>query len=249
MTEIRPVREEEAISFLTLVCDVFELDIARARAVFFNEPMFDLNRKWALIEDGAIRSVLTTVPLLFGWGDAIGIASVATHPSHRGRGLAKQLLLKALADPVPAYLFAADPRMYQEVGFNIIDEMVKISVGSERPLEEESPLSHDEVREIYDRWSLLHPNRLRRDDRRWQLWKWAMRYCVPTSGGYTCIEGNTIREIVADAGAALPAGFHGEFFGLKSMAEKLALGVGASEGFLMGRGTDQVPEMFLSDQF
>ncbi len=249
MTEIRPIREEEAISYLTLVCDVFGLDIARARSVFFNEPMFDLSRKWALFENKKICSVLATVPLRFGWGDAIGIASVATEPAYRGRGSASALLQEVLRKSEPAYLFAADSRMYTACGFNVIDEMVRVNVKSESPLEEETALTHDHVRKIYDAWSQLEPNRLRRDDRRWQLWKWAMRYCVPAVGGYTCIEGTTIREMVVAPGAPLPAGFTGQFLGLRSIADQLGLGPGISEGLLMARGTDRVPQMFLSDQF
>ncbi|MEQ1935200.1 MAG: GNAT family N-acetyltransferase [Fimbriimonadaceae bacterium] len=248
MTEIRPIREGEAISFLTLVRDVFDLDIARARSVFLNEPMFDLSRKWALFYEGRICTVLTTVPLTFGWGDAIGIASVATHPSFRGRGFATKLMEAATAGE-KAFLFAADSRIYERLGFRTIDEMVRIEVKSPDPLAEEDALSHEEVRTMYDSWSLGHPDRLRRDDRRWQLWKWALRYCVPSDGGYTCIEGNTIREMVVSPAAKLPPGFAGHFLGLRSMADRYGFGAGESQGFLMARGTERVPQMFLSDQF
>ena len=97
MIEIRPIRKSEAESFLTLLCNVFDLDIVRARHVFFKEPMFDLERKWALFEDGELRTILTTAPLEFGFGRAFGVAGVATEPKHQGRGLAQRIIEHVLA--------------------------------------------------------------------------------------------------------------------------------------------------------
>ena len=78
MTEIRPVRPDEAEAFLELLCDVFSLDLNRAYDVFFSEPLFDLDRKWALFEGREMVSILTTTPLIFGWGRAaMAVASAA----------------------------------------------------------------------------------------------------------------------------------------------------------------------------
>ena len=96
MIEIRPIHRQEADTFLELLCKVFALDLARAKHVFFKEPMFDLERKWALFEDGKMLSILTTTPLQFGFGKAFGIAGVATEESARGRGLGGQILGRVL---------------------------------------------------------------------------------------------------------------------------------------------------------
>ncbi|MFQ3677072.1 MAG: GNAT family N-acetyltransferase, partial [Fimbriimonadaceae bacterium] len=130
MTEIRPIRGDEAETFLRLLCDVFELDFNRAHGVFFNEPMFDLQSKWALFDRGRMVSILTTVPLSFGWGDAIGIAGVATAPPERGKGRAGALVRFVVQNAFDlgcrsAYLFARQTAVYERVGFEVIDRVVR----------------------------------------------------------------------------------------------------------------------------
>ena len=61
-------------------------------ASFFTEPLFDLSRKWALFDKGRMVSILTTSPLIFGWGRAFGVAGVATRLECRGEGYASRLL-------------------------------------------------------------------------------------------------------------------------------------------------------------
>ena len=65
MTEVRPIRTEEAECFLELLCSVFELDVARARSVFYSEPYVDLGRKWALFVDDAMVLRLGNPALFF----------------------------------------------------------------------------------------------------------------------------------------------------------------------------------------
>ena len=98
MTEIRPIKETEAESFLQLLCDVFQLDFNRAYNAFFTEPYFSLQRKWALFEGPQIVSALQVVPLEFGWGPAIGIAGVSTRESFRNEGYAGRLIQKVLRE-------------------------------------------------------------------------------------------------------------------------------------------------------
>ena len=76
MTEIRPIRLDETDTFLQILCDVFGLDFFRAQGLFKEEPLFDLSRKWALFEGDEMVSILTTTPLIFGWGREIGRAHV-----------------------------------------------------------------------------------------------------------------------------------------------------------------------------
>ncbi len=123
MIEIRPIRDHEANPFLELICEIFELDVDRAQGIFFNEPLFDLSRKWALFEGGQMASVLTTVPLKFGWGTAIGIAGVATKLARRRLGLAETLLNHVLKDSEHreervALLFAKEIGLYEKVWFS-----------------------------------------------------------------------------------------------------------------------------------
>ncbi|PNA17660.1 hypothetical protein C1X78_26005, partial [Pseudomonas sp. MPR-R1B] len=89
---------------------------------------FDLDRKWALFEGGEMVSVLTTTPLLFGWGPAIGIAGVATAVNRRREGhagrLIEQVLRAAARDGEgPALLLAKDVALYERLGFEPIDRV------------------------------------------------------------------------------------------------------------------------------
>ncbi|HMS55665.1 MAG TPA: GNAT family N-acetyltransferase [Fimbriimonadaceae bacterium] len=249
MIEARPILLEEADEFLQVLCEVFELDFARARPVFFSEPFYDLKRKWALFRSGKIVSVLTTVPLRFGWGMASGIAGVGTLLQDRGQGLGKQLINAALDDGTPAFLFAKRTDVYEEVGFKVIDSVIR---GPFRPESEvlDQPLDFEEVQTIYSAWSELGDNRLRRDLQRWSYWKWHLRLCDRFGSGYICREPGMIREVIPGEGN-WPVSSSEEFFGLKSMAESLGLPLQSHEHdmHLMALGTDRVPEMFLTDQF
>jgi predicted N-acetyltransferase YhbS len=253
MMEIRPIRESEAVTFLQLVCDVFDLDFARARTVFFNEPFFDLNRKWALFEDGQMASVLTSVPLHFGWGDAVGIASVATKPTMRGRGYGTELLRTAIDSfrsrgEAGAYLFAQDPSMYVRMGFEPIDEMVRVPLPAKN-YDSEPLLSYEEVTETYNAWADGHPNRLIRDDTRWKAWRWGMRACTPAPHGYVCIEGSVVREAIFEGEIEWPVGQMTDWIGLRSMCASVGLKPGERSAHLLALGTTQRPQMFLTDQF
>jgi GNAT superfamily N-acetyltransferase len=254
--EIRPIRDTEAVSFLRLLCDVFGVDFSRARSIFFNEPMFDLNRKWALFEDGEMRSILTTVPLTFGWGKAIGVAGVATVPEFRGQGLAAELLqgvlqVSAHRGEGPCALFATDPRLYSSLGFEIVDESVLIPLPS--VVFKEAPMVDVvEVERIYAEWSQASLGRLRRDRQRWKFWKWNLRMCWECGEGYLCAEGDTVREVITQAPISeWPTLSNGQFLGLRSIAEGLGLPMekAVRQGHLMVRDFPMRPEFFLTDQF
>lgn len=255
MREIRPVREEEAVTFLRLLCEVFGLDVGRARTIFFSEPFFDLNRKWALFDRGEIVSILTTTPMIFGWGNAIGIAGVATAPHRRGEGLASQLMEEVLLDSRraqegAALLFAEDPRLYQKLGFETVDRTVRVPLAAGR--EAGDMRTYEEVVSIYEAWCSGSPNRLRRDEQRWKYWKWNLRVCWKATNGYVCNEGDAVREAVTslqpEAWPLLPNSY---FVGLETMA--LAMGVDPAQGerktHLMARDFPGQPEFFLTDQF
>lgn len=253
MIECRPIRSEEGPAYLRVLCQVFDLDYARAESVFYHEPFFDLNRKWALFEEGVIQSVLTTVPLLFGDGPAMGIAGVGTLSDKRGRGFGQRLLEAALAaGEARAALFAQSTVLYERCGFEVLDNVVRapfepVDIDADAEL-----VAFNEVRAQYDAWAARDHRRLLRDETRWGFWKWNLRMCAQIPGGYLCQEGNTIRECVFDrTPQKWPVFDQGEWFGLQCMLEELALPVGEAnpELIFMGRGFTDTPRMFMTDQF
>lgn len=257
MVEIRTIRQDEAESFLRLLCEVFDLDFTRAQSIFFNEPMFDLRRKWALFERGHMTSILTTVPLEFGWGKAIGIAGVATRDDRRGRGLAEQLLMAALEaseaqEEKAAFLFARQTGLYERCGFQSMDRVVRAPIRTRGDGITAEALGVDEVIALYDAWSAGNPNRLRRDGRRWNYWKWNFKMCLPFSGGYLCPEGSLVRECLTNELLEewpVPKGTN--WFGLSTMAAQMGVPIVGSESelILMGRHAPGTPQMFMTDQF
>lgn len=255
MIEIRPIVRPEAAAFLQLLCEVFALDYKRAEVVFFTEPLFELERKWAALVDGEIVSILTTVGLEFGWGRAIGIAGVATKDRWRNQGIAGKLLDTALEKHAQqgegaAMLFAVDPRLYGRSGFTVLDWVVRGRMTGVPEAEIAETLDRDSIRRLYDDWASQSNDRLRRDEQRWAYWQWNLRTCVPMPGGYVCFEGDTVREAVGDMSQA-PVGQRCEWFGLESMVGPLGLGLlePKREIALMGRNVPGQPEMFLTDQF
>lgn len=255
MTEIRSIRRDEAREFLRLLCEVFELDIGRAENIFFNEPMFDLNRKWALFEDGKMLSILTTVPLEFGWGRAYGIAGVATAIPHRGRGLAATLLnhvfdASCAAGEGASMLFAKERVLYERCGYEVLDEVVRTPIPLGGSTHRPPVLTFADVAERYSLWAAADPGRLRRDERRWQYWRWTLRMCTEWGDGYLCLEGNTLREaVVANPPTGWSFDAQMEWVGLREMGRTLGLDGGKHELYLMGKAMPQPPQMFLTDQF
>lgn len=257
MKEIRPIRQGEAETFLHLLCDVFGLDYHRAQSIFFTEPLFDLDRKWALFDDGEMVSILTTVPVEFGWGRAIGIAGVATRENRRKTGLASELLETVLRESekrgeTGALLFAKEEGVYDRVGFKTIDHVVRGHVAGATNDNAGGVLTYQEVRDIYDRWSHSDPARIRRNDQRWTYWKWNLRICSRHEGGYLCIEGGLIREAVLPHSTAnWPIGTTTEWFGTTHMAECLGIQLlnPTVDLFLMARNVPMPPQMFMTDQF
>lgn len=256
MIVIRSIYESEAETFLRLLCDVFELDLARAHCVFFNEPLFDLQSKWALFDEGRMVSILTTVPLCFGWGQAIGIAGVATTPSERRKGRAGALVRHVVEEAFgrgcrTAYLFARQTAAYEKVGFRVVDQVVRAPLVCWPPQGQEDILEKEEVRRIYDEWAVADPRRLRRDDRRWAYWSWNLRLSLRHGNGYICQEGLTVKEAVGIGPEEWRCPIGTEWFGLQSVSRELHIPIksGHRELDLMAIGDCHVPIMFMTDQF
>jgi GNAT superfamily N-acetyltransferase len=255
--ETRPIRAPEAETFLRLLCDVFELDFNRAHRIFFSEPLFDLNRKWALFEGGEMISILTNVPLDFGWGKAIGIAGVATARDKQNQGHAGRLL-SAVMDAAAAegetgtLLFARNPTLYRKLGFEVVDTVVRGPIEVTPEVGPFEILEFQDVQARYDHWALQDPNRLRRDDKRWGYWRWNLRVCTALEDGYMCVEAGVVRECVASRPAdewPLPQG--SEWRGLTSMAKQIEIPLLSTEPdlHLMSRQVPGIPQMFMTDQF
>lgn len=255
MREIRPIREEEAPAYLELLCEVFGLDYNRAEPIFFTEPLFDLNRKWALFEGREMVSIMTTVPLQFGDFRAVGIAGVATREARRQEGFAGALMKKVLDvsarnGETASLLFARQPELYARLGFAPLDDVIQGPLLSTRNLTH-SPIELGALQDLYDGWAAADRMRLRRDEQRWTYWRWVYRDAYALDGGYACLENGQCREVIRTPGTPLSLGAGVEWFGLKSMADKLDLPLVSrlKTMSLMGRGIDVCPEMFLSDQF
>lgn len=268
MTTIRTITEAESEIFLRLLCDVFQLDYARASSVFYSEPFYDLKRKWALFHSGRLTSILTTTPLAFGWGNAIGIAGVGTHPLYRNQGHAEKLLQHVLEaaehdNEGPAILFAHKPVLYERVGFKTIDTVIKGPVRSNGEFPYDETLPSAEIQSRYNAWAEQNPNRLRRDERRWRYWNFIYRQCVPVGPGYIACEATLVREALVPLAPPLPARSPEcppdpwpvppgtEWFGLKSLTQSLKVPVEKErqELLLMARHFPAKPQLFMTDQF
>ena len=257
MMEVRTIRREEADTFLELLCGVFELDASRARHVFYGEPFFDLARKWALFDGGEMISILTTVPLEFGWGKGFGIAGVATRRDRQGEGVAAKLLSIVLRESevrgeAIALLFAKDDRLYRRVGFTTLDKVIRGTIQSDHAeaLPPDEPV--ERVVRRYEEWCSQDPARLRRDERRWRYWNWNLKICSQFLGGYVCVEGSFVRECIADGRAeAWPVPPNSQWLGLEGVAELLGVPLvnRVDDLMLMGRGAPGAPQMFMTDQF
>ena len=257
MIEIRTILPREAEEFLALLCLVFGLDQSRAREVFFTEPTYDLKRKWALFADGQMRTILTTSALTFGWGRAIGIAGVATHPAWHGLGNGRRLLETVLerseAQGEPsALLFAHRESLYARCGFQTVDEVVRAPIETSLAPEAGTELPLEKVQAAYTEWAGRDLAWLRRDERRWSYWTWQMRRAEPFLDGYWCTEPSVCREAVPNCAAKkwpVPRGT--AWFGLSSVAKDLGvpLGRAKSELLLMTRGVPTSPKLFMTDQF
>jgi len=255
--EARTIRRDEAEEFLGLLCGVFRLDVSRASAVFFSEPLFDLSRKWALYQDGMMVSILTTSPLRFGWGRAIGIAGVATAQPHLGKGYATRLLTHVLERAEedgegPAMLFAHSEGLYRRLGFEAVDEVVRGELACAGPSENGEGMSNDEVLAQYGRWSERSLARFVRDDSAQARWSWNLRHCERMLGGYACIEPGQVREAwLPEAGERWPFARGTEWAGLTAVAreDKVPVLRPRHELIVMTRSFPLPPQMFMTDQF
>jgi len=257
MTDIRPIHVSEADSFLQVLCDVYQLDFNRAYDLFFEEPLFDITRKWALFEGREMVSVLTTTPLEFGWGKAFGIAGVATHKDRRNEGHAGRLIQKVMTESTKrgegsALLFAVETALYERLGFEPLDQVVRGEIKTTDVARVYEPYDRGQVRKMYTEWSAQHPDRMRRDERRWKYWGWNLKTANPFQSGYLCLDNDVLREAIFDKPVPeLPVEAGTTWFGLTYMTDQLEIPLLniSPEMTLMGRQVPGQPQLFMTDQF
>lgn len=256
MTTIRRIGADEAEEFLQLLCDVFHLDAARARPVFYDNVLFELTRKWALFENGSMCSILTTTGLTFGWGRCIGIAGVATRSGSQGRGHAQRLLEAVLEQAEaegegPAMLFAHRQTLYRRLGFEVADEVIRAGIHGKRS-DDDGMLSTPEVQNLYSQWSERSPDWLVRTPDRWRYWGLSCRTCQPFLGGYACFEPGIVREaVVNDPQDRWPVPPGSEWYGLREVTKTCRVPIkrASVELLFMTRNVPGRPQMFMTDQF
>lgn len=249
--DIRPIVATEADEYLRVLCRVFGLDLGRARQAFFNEPFFDLSRKWAAFVGRQIVGTLTTVPLQFADGPACGIAGVSTLEEYRGKGIAQAMLerVQSAGPERRALLFANRNNLYEKCGFKELDGVAS------QPLPTMSQLlavtvETRFVQAVYSKWSSADSRRLIRDERRWQYWQWNLKSAYSMGEGYACLEFGRIRELLPTF-STVAFTDSAEWYGLVSLAKELKVPLPdpRREMSLMGWNFDYVPQMFLTDQF
>ena len=257
MLEIRSIKQAETPEFIELLSLVFDLHSEKVKPLFYNDPFYDLDRKWAIFDRGVMSSILTTVPLHFGIGKAYGIAGVATHPSKRGMGLASTLLSEVMSKSEKVgehfgLLFAEDKRLYEGLGFSEIDRVIKGSIISEKRHSPVKPTNIKYIRECYNNWSEKNPLILKRDDQRWKFWNYIKKPIEKHRGGYICIENNIVREaLFHEPSSSWPVPIRTQWLGLDSMIETLGIPIEKKERhmYLMGKNFQDLPIMFMTDQF
>ena len=93
-----------------------------------------------------------------------------------------------------ALLFARDLRFYEKNGFEQLDRVIRAPLTT---TDDDAPtdcFEFEEVEALYAAWSQAHPDRLRRDEQRWNYWRWHYRICTPFQEGYICFEPHVLRE-------------------------------------------------------
>ncbi len=215
--KVRAATPPDAEPLLRVLCAAFGLDREAARPLFYQDPYYDLARKWALEtpQDGIVACltiipatlVVRGVPLQTG-----GIAGVATLPAYQGRGYASHLLaqtVRALADervfPISA-LFPYSEAFYRRLGWETAARARRWA-GTLLPSSQDAlggPVRAASLQDPHDR-ELLRGLRAalpteqtglcRRDAKRWRVlemtthaWEWRLAETHGLCEGYVALE-------------------------------------------------------------
>ena len=215
--EIRPVREDEAASFVETVSTAFlqRPDVERIAAEIW--PMWEGGRTWAAVDDGQIcgtfRSWPTelTVPGL-ACLPAAGVSAVTVLPTHRRRGVLRSMTATEHAairesGQVFGLLHASEYRIYGRFGYGPGTREATWMLDAERTTFHGSPEGSvelvtpgDEARaalsSVFDAWRVGQVGEIRRRDHSWdfdlglrdQFWE-------PKWSGFLALHRNVAGEV------------------------------------------------------
>ena len=188
--DIRGVREDELTEYFDTMSTGF---LARPDAERLAEevrPLWDMSRVWGAFDGGRMRGTFRT------WGTeltvpggaqipATAVTNVAVMPTHRRRGLMRDMTAAAHADSrergeVAAMLYAAEYPIYGRFGYGVGCREAKwsIDVGSTtfacetdgrvelvRPAED----TRDLIVQVFEQWRLRQPGEIQRRPQRWDF--------------------------------------------------------------------------------
>ena len=188
--EIRRVREEELPAFIDALSTSFleRPDVARLASEVVQ--LWDLDRTWAALDEGRVcgtfRSWATelTVPGLARL-PAAAVAAVSVRPTHRRRGILRQMVAADHAaarerGEALALLYASEYPIYGRFGYGSAVRWATWTVDTHRTgfhgepvggvsIESIDEALRDELRAVFERWRLQQPGEIRRRDFRWNF--------------------------------------------------------------------------------
>lgn len=179
--EYRTMRDGERDAFLALMATAFADEDPTHFAGYLDEdPLLGNEDTLLAVEAGRIVSavqVFTRTIRLRGQPVALGgIGSVATHPEHAGRGLASELLRRAIdtmrtRGMAISLLFTARTGFYRRLGWvDVRHPVLVVRGGAGRPragAEALCPGDLPRIRDLYARYSGSRDGTTIRDERYW----------------------------------------------------------------------------------
>ena len=188
--EIRPVREDEAASFVEALSTAFlqRPDVERIAAEIW--PIWEGGRTWAAVDDGQIcgtfRSWSTelTVP---GWPapPTAAVSAVTVLPTHRRRGVLRSMMATEHAairehGQVFGLLHASEYRIYGRFGYGPASREATWTLDAERTTFHGSPEGSVQLvtpgeetraalRSVFNTWRVGQVGEIRRRDHAWDF--------------------------------------------------------------------------------
>lgn len=186
--EIRPVRDEELPAYVNTLSTGF-LERPNVDAIVTEvRKHWDLSRSWAAVEDGRICGTFRSWPTELTLPGlervpASAIAAVSVLPTHRRRGILRQLVAAEHAaararGEVVALLHASEYAIYGRFGYGpAVPEATwtldarsadfRTAAPSRVELVTPSEETRDIARGVFERWRLTTPSEIRRRDFTW----------------------------------------------------------------------------------
>lgn len=255
MSELRHLTASRFDQYVALLCESFNYsDTKHVASILTQDPCFELDSVLCLYKGKRLVSAVTSTLLQFGEAPAIGLSSVMTAPAFKGKGFATKLVKEALALAQGAgidraLVFAKTTKLYESVGFRILDECIAGDFDCPEPLAER-PMEERFIRMLYEQWASGHPDRVQRNDLNWEKHRWLPTDRLYQAAGYATRTRTGMVHEVVNVGAHqfnLPSGSH--WCGLESMANSLSLPLvnRMRVEYLLGIGFDRTPQFFRNE--